>query len=107
MKELQKLLSGLTNHFKEVHILMDCYTVLAAKASKYKNPINDVGVTLVYGMDDPLVLENGTGVMFVKEHEMTPAALIDELTGMEKSIFKKIFAGGMSKKMYRLYEFKK
>ena len=106
-EELSVVLENIAKHFAKVHILMDCYTTFAAKASKYKNPINDVGVTLVYGMDDPLVLENGPGVTFVKEHEMTPAALIDELSGMEKTIFKKVFAGGMSKKMYRLYEYRK
>ena len=105
--ELTKVLENLTKHFPKVHILTDCYTTFAAKASKYKNPINDVGVTQVYGMDDPLVLENGTGLTFVKEHEMTLASLIDELKGVEKSIFKKVFAGGVSKKMYRLYEYVK
>ena len=106
-EELTVVLENLTKYFPEVHILMDCYTTFAAKASKYKNPINDVGVTQVYGMDDPLALENGTGLRLVKEHEMTPVSLIDELKGMEKSIFKKVFAGGVSKKMYRLYEYVK
>ena len=106
-EELTVVLENLTKYFPEVHILMDCYTTFAAKTSKYKNPINDVGVTQVYGMDDPLALENGNGLTFVKEHEMTPASLIDELKGMEKNIFKKVFAGGVSKKMYRLYEYVK
>ena len=106
-EELTVVLENLTKYFPEVHILMDCYTIFAAKTSKYKNPINDVGVTQVYGMDDPLALENGTGLTFVKEHEMTPASLIDELKGMEKSIFEKVFAGGVAKKMYRLYEYEK
>lgn len=38
---------------------------------------------------------------------MTPDKLIDELKGMEKKIFRTIFAGSFSKKMYRLYEFAK
>ena len=33
-------------------MLLDVYTVFGAKASKYKNPINDVGVTTVWGIDD-------------------------------------------------------
>ena len=37
--------------------------------------------------------------------EMTPEEMIDELKGMEKVIFKKVYAGKISKKMYRLYEF--
>lgn len=105
-EELTVLLNGLRSKFKDVNILMDCYTVFAAKASKYKNPINDVGVTLVYGIDNPAVLEENTGVSFVKEHEMTPQNLINELKGVEKLIFKSVFGGKFSKRMYRLYEYK-
>ena len=106
LEELNNLLATLTNHFSEMYLLMDCYTTFAAKASKYKNPINDVGVTEVYGLDDPKLLEQA-GVKFVKEHEMTPQNLIDELKGIEKSIFSKLYSGSIAQKMYRLYEYEK
>lgn len=105
VEELKTLLKGLREHFAGVSILMDCYTTFAAKASKYKNPINDVGVTVVYGLDEPRILEEGTDLTFVKEHEMTPQNMIDELSGMEKTIFKNVYGGKISKKMYRLYEY--
>ena len=105
-QELKQLFSTLQAHFTEVRILMDCYTTFAAKASKFKNPINEVGVTKVYGMDHPEILEDGTGFSFVKEHEMTPKAMIDLLSGIEKVIFKTVYAGRVSKKMYRLYEYR-
>ena len=85
---------------------MDCYSVFAAKMSKYKNPVNDVGVTSVYGIDDPRVLESDS-VAYVKEHGMTPENYIDELTGVEKLIFRKLYAGGFAKRLYRLYEYGK
>lgn len=106
-EELNRLLKDLANRFNRVSILMDCYTDFAAKASKYKNPINEVGVKVVYGIDDPHILEEGTGLSYVKEHNMTPIELINELTGLEKGIYKKVFAGGFSKKMYRMYEYKR
>ena len=105
LEELQALLKGVCIHFKQTKVLMDCYTTFAAKASKYKNPINDVGVTTVYGLDEPRLLEDGTGLHFVKEHEMTPGVLVNELVGMEKAIFKRVFGGAISKKMCRLYEY--
>ncbi len=105
-EEPQGFLSALNEHFGEISLLMDCYTVLAAKMSKYKNPINDVGVTKVYGVDDPETLQIGE-LAFVKEHSMTPQALIDELHGTEKIIFRKLYAGSFSKKLYRLFEYKK
>ena len=103
--ELTELLKALSSYFSEVRLLMDCYTSFAAKTSKYKNPINDVGVTKVYGIDDPLIVEDKTNLTFVKEHEMTPDYLVNELKGSEKVIFKKVYGGRVAKKMYRLYEF--
>lgn len=104
-EELRLLFEKLTKRFGRVHIFMDSYTLFAAKMSKFKNPINDVGVKRVYGLDDPKILEENTGVKFIKEHDMTPDILINELHTVEKSIFKRIFAGKFSKKLYRLYEF--
>lgn len=105
-KELHELTTSLCAHFEHIAILMDCYTVLAAKVSKYKNPINDVGVSEVYGIDKPEVLQHEKFV-YVKEHTMTPKKYIDELSGMEKFIFGKLFAGSFSKKLYRLFEYRK
>ncbi len=114
-EELEKLVADLSTHFTRVHILMDCYTTKAAKASKHKNPINDVGVTLVYGLDEPTKLsENVRGMSqesdtfkFIKEHNMTPEEKINELKGLEKFIFRRLFAGKFSKSLYRMYEFEK
>ena len=105
--ELKALFRNICKYFEKVELLMDCYTSFAAKASKYKNPINDVGVTSVYGLDDPKELEQNINISYVKEHDMTPAELIDELEGAEKVIFKKLYGGNISKKMYRMYEYKK
>lgn len=104
--ELKDFFSALQSHFREISVLMDCYTTLAAKMSKYKNPINDVGVTEVHGTDDPLTLQTGE-LTFTKEHNMTPQAFIDELKGAEKFIFRKLYAGGFAKKLYRLFEYTK
>lgn len=105
-EELGAVLQALNTHFDRIHLLMDCYTEFAARASRYKNPINDVGVTQVHGIDDPRSLETGTGMCFVKEHAMTPDALVNQLKGMERAIFRKVFAGRIARKMYRLYEYR-
>lgn len=105
-EELHGLTTSLCAHFEQVAFLMDCYTVLAAKMSKYKNPINDVGVTDVYGIDNPELFQHGEFV-YVKEHTMTPQKYIDELSGVEKYIFGKLYAGSFSKKLYRLFEYGK
>ena len=105
-QELNQLLDHICRRFEKVNLLMDCYTTFAAKASKYKNPINDVGVTEVYGLDDPKLLE-GSGLTFWQEMDMTPPDLINQLQGMERAIFKKLYAGSVARKMYRMYEYRK
>ncbi len=105
LSEIQALFEALAQKYENVSILMDVYTDFGAKASKYKNPINDVGVTKVYGIDDPeSVIKNGC-VRFVKEHDMAPDTLVNELKGFERWFFSLMFAGKLSKKMYRLFEY--
>ena len=104
--EMRKLTGSLGGHFEKTVLLADCYTSFAAKMSKYRNPINDVGVTEVYGTDDPKTFSSAE-LVFAEEHTMIPQKYIDELKGFERLIFAKIYAGGLSKKLYRLFEYKK
>ena len=104
--ELLALLKQLSGHFDSAVLLMDTYTVFAAKATRYKNPINEVGVTQVYGFDDPLMLTEKTEFRFAGEHSLTPDAMIAELPRREQRFFRTMFAGKMAKKIYRLYEYK-
>ena len=83
-EELKRAFSKLSTHFSRLSVLVDCYTPFAVKMSKIKNPINDVGVTKVYGIENSSVLEIDTGLTFIKEHTITPQYLIDELKGFEK-----------------------
>lgn len=100
------LFAMLGARFEKVHLLVDCYTEMAARFSRYKNPINDVGVTQVYGLEDPHALEEA-GFAFLGEQDMTPADYIGQLQGMEQRIFRKLYAGSFSKKLYRLFEYEK
>lgn len=104
--EMKNLLKALCGHFDSVKLLMDCYTVKAAKASKYRNPINDVGVTQVYGTDDPQVFTQGTGLEFLCEHSMTPESFINHLKGTERFVFNTLYGGAIARTMYRMYEYK-
>ena len=103
-EQLRAFLAVLQEKYKSVHILMDIYTVFGAKASKYKNPINDVGVTTVYGIDDINGLLKGLQIRFKAEHSLTPPELVDELQGFDKRFFKLMFTGKMYRKIYRLVE---
>ncbi len=105
-EEVTTLFLALQTKFAHVHLLMDVYTTFGAKASKYKNPINEVGVSQVYGIDDPeSVLPAGGKMVFIKEHTMTPKKLVEQLQGMERRFFRTLFAGAVTRKMYRLFEY--
>ena len=106
IEEMQGLTDSLCSHFEKLALLVDCYTSFAAKMSKHRNPIKDVGVTEVYGIDNPQVYQSEK-LAYVKEHTMIPQKYIDELKGFERFIFAKLYAGSFSKKLYRLFEYKK
>lgn len=99
------LLTAIRSRFAHTLVLMDCYTTFGAKASRYKNPINTVGVTETYGIDQPQELALGAGYRFLGECSMAPEAMIRQLKGMEAAIFRRLFAGSFAKKIYRMYSF--
>lgn len=103
--ELAELLQLLHGRFAHLDVLMDCYTVFAAKVSKWKNPVNTVGARMLYGVDDPQALAEKAGLRLAGERELTPRALVEQLQGFERRFFAHVMAGGMAKKIYRLYEF--
>ena len=104
--EMRNLVDNLCFHFENVILLVDAYTSFAAKMSKKRNPINEVGITEVYGIDNPQAYQTEK-LAFAKEHTMIPQKYIEELKGFERCIFSKLYAGGVSKKLYRLYEYQK
>jgi len=102
-EELNRVLDQWTHHFSHISLLMDTYTTFAAKATKYKNPINEVGVTEVFGIDSP---DEITALPFLAEHDLTPEDLIRQLKPAEQRFFRPLFAGSFAKKIYRLYEYR-
>lgn len=103
LEELNQVLLRWKAHFSQVHLLMDSYTTFGARATKYKNPINEVGVTQVYGFDDPRAV---TALSFAAEHSLTPEEDIRTLKKCEQRFFRTLFAGKTAHRIYRLYEYK-
>ena len=106
-EQLHGFLRALQEKYPRLHVLMDVYTQFGARASKYKNPVNDVGVTNLYGIDDLPGLLEGLPLQVTKELSFTPAYLVDELKPAERAVFKLLFAGRMYQKIYRLFEVEK
>ena len=104
--EMRNLADSLCANFESVVLILDAYTTFAAKMSKRRNPIKDVGVTEVYGIDTPTAYQTER-LQFLGEHTMIPQKYVDELRGFERLVFTRLYAGSISKKLYRLYEYKK
>ena len=102
--QLRAFLVALREKYPQLHILMDIYTVFGARASKVKNPINDVGVTEVYGLDDVERLLDETKIQFKAEHSFTPENLVNELPPLDRRFFKLLFTGKAYGRIYRLIE---
>ena len=106
-EELNAFVRALDKKYPQVHMLLDVYTVFGAKASKYKNPINDVGVTTVWGLDDINVAIADTQFKCDAEHSLTPENLVNQLPAFDRKFFKFLFTGSFYRKIYRLYEISK
>ena len=102
--QVHRLLQALDKKYRMLHILMDVYTDFGVKASNYKNPVKDVGVYKLYGINDIDSIISGLRIRFVKEHSFTPKALVNELAPLERLLFKMLFTGKLYRKIYRLYE---
>lgn len=106
-RQLMQLFRILNEKYRDVHILLDVYTEFGVKASKFKNPVSDVGVSQLYGFDSLTPLLEGTELSLAAEHSFTPEYLVNELSGFDKSFFRLMFTGKMYRKIYRLFEIDK
>ncbi len=102
--EIQNLLNELNNKFNNCHLLFDAYTKKGVKASKIKNPVNQVGAKIQYGINNEtefaLLNENLSHV-----HTYPIRKKDNELKGLTKFIFNRLYCGKISESIYKIYEF--
>lgn len=103
-EQVRRLLQALGKKYARLQILMDVYTALGARASKYKNPVKDVGVAEVYGIEEIRSLLKDTKIGCRAEHSLTPDFLVNALKPLERAFFRAVFAERLYRKFYRLYE---
>ncbi len=103
-EQLRGLLRALRAKASRLHVLMDVYTVFGARASRYGNPVNGVGVTELRGIDAPESLLAGLSLRVRAEHSLTPEHLVGQMKPFERFIFGTLFTERLCRKFYRLYE---
>lgn len=103
--EIKKLLANIGDKFKNVHLIFDAYTKRGVKASKLKNPVNQMNAKIKYGfnkIEEFLLLNNNLKhchTHFIKKEE-------PNLKGWTKFIFNNLYCGRISQSIYKIYEFK-
>jgi hypothetical protein len=90
-------------HFTEAEFVFDAYSPMAAKLSKWKNPINAVDAKIDFAMDDPALLEGEGSKCFLNMDIITPD-LIARLRGKDALRFR--FMGAAGKSFYRIYGYR-
>lgn len=103
-EQLHGFFRTLQEKYESLHVLMDIYTEFGAKASRIKNPINDVGVTEVYGIDNIEDIIGDLNIHLKAEHSFTPDNLIEELPKADRRVFRMLYTGSLYGKIYRLFE---
>ena len=103
-EQVHGLLQALKDKYASLHILMDVYTEFGARASKIKNPISEVGVTEVYGIDNIEDIIGNLDIRLKSEHSFTPENLIKELPESDQRVFRLLYTGSLYGKIYRLFE---
>lgn len=103
--EIIELISKIDNKFKNVHFIFDAYTNKAVRASKYKNPVNQMNAKIKYGIDNyKEFLKINNRLEFVNSYVIRKND--NKLEGITKIIFNKLYCGKLSERLYMIYEFK-
>jgi len=102
-KDMRALITAFRAHFDEAEFVFDAYSPLAAKLSKFKNPINAVDAKMDVAMDDPALL-TGEGCECVLNSDIITPDLIAQLRGSDALRFR--FMGRAGKNFYRIFGYR-
>lgn len=100
--DMKAILGEIQRKFGFCTFTFDAYTPLAAKCSKFKNPVNNVNAKLNFAMDDPKLLEMES-IVFSGEIDMVNPAIQAKLNGSDKMRFQ--LMGRFYKKFYRMFRY--
>jgi len=103
-EEIKELLENINGKFKNAHLLFDAYSRSGVKASKIKNPVNQVGAKIKYGFNKESEFLSMNDNL---EHYATHLIKKNEnnLKGWTKFIFNNLYCGKVSQSIYKIYEF--
>jgi O-methyltransferase involved in polyketide biosynthesis len=104
-QEIEELITQINNKLGDVHLLFDAYSKKGVKASKIKNPVNQMNAKVTYGINKPeefLALNNN--LEYIATHLIRKDD--NNLPWLTKFIFNNLYCGKISQSIYKIYEFK-
>lgn len=101
--DMRGLIAAFRRHFDEAEFVFDAYSPLAAKLTRWKNPINAVDAKIDFAMDDPALLE-GEGCTCILNSDIITPDMVARLHGADRLRFR--FMGKAGKNLYRIFGYK-
>ena len=102
--EIKDLLKQISSKFKKVHLIFDSYSKMAVKLSRIKNPVNQVGAKVKYGIDTPKdFLKLNHNLKHINTY--TIKRQNNNLSMLTRFIFNNLYCGKISQSLYKIYEF--
>ncbi|MBE5804729.1 MAG: class I SAM-dependent methyltransferase [Clostridiales bacterium] len=101
--DMRALTSALRSHFGEAEFIFDAYSPMAARLSRWKNPINAVDAKIDFAMDEPALLE-GEGSECILNSDIITPDMLGRLRGIDRLRFR--FMGMAGKKLYRIFGYR-
>lgn len=104
-EEIRDLINNIKEKIGKSHIIFDAYSKKAVKASKIKNPVKQMNAKIKYGINKPEdFLKLNESLEYVNTHLIKKEK--NELKGLTKTIFNKLYCGKIAESYYKIYEFK-
>ncbi len=103
-QEIEELITQINNKLGDVHLLFDAYSKKGVKASKIKNPVNQMDAKVKYGIDNENeFLSLNKNLEYIATHLIKKED--NNLHGLTKLVFNNLYCGKISQSIYKIYEF--
>lgn len=102
--EIKVLIEQIKNKFGNITLLFDAYSKKGVKASRIKNPVNQMNAAVKYGIDKPEdFLKLNQDLEYINTYKIRKED--NNLQGLTKFIFNNLYCGRISQLIYKIYEF--
>lgn len=106
-EENRSLFAAFQNRFASVEYAFDAYSVSAVKWSRRKNPVNRMGAKIVWGLDDPTLMESSaSGIKHVETKYFTGPEWEGKLSGSTRFWFHVFYGNQWANSLYRIYYYR-